>query len=184
MKDWIGVFEHCIAMLKTALSNVVLCSYFIVSVCIVGGAGVWLPWITANNPEYLRGDNIFTYVVAILGGLLCDRLIFAKSSSYKNTIDGAIIDQAIEPYEIRNKAIGVLLGSIALLFVSIGYVKYPSISSIYALLGLGLSLVIVLITVSTDKDKLPSDAEVKPNSPLGDSNGAEPNANFLRNSDD
>lgn len=140
---WVSLIKESIDIIRDALNNIVLMSFFIVSVCVIGGAGVWLPWITESDPEYFRGDNIFTYGVAILGGLLCDKLLYAK-----NIIQGS------------STAAGLLFGCISLIFISVGYAHYKSESSLIAFVGVFVALIIHLMVTASDKKRwVPEDPD-------------------------
>lgn len=171
--EWGPILKESMYTIFDAIKKIEIFSFFIVSVCFVGGAGVWLPWITDTNPQFLRGDNIFTYGVAILGGLLCDKLLFSKDTNNR-----------------KFKGAGILLGTISLVLISIAYSKSRTESSYVALFGLLMALCIHLIVIASDKKRWEEDIKVnlpptddEVDAVMGSSMAEPPSPDILTNGD-
>ncbi len=133
------------------LFNIRVVSYSIVSVLIIGGAGIWMPWLSSNTTsELLPGSTVFTYVFALLGSLVCNKLFFYSSRSSINTSvpheAKGHTSQSKDADEHENNAVlsawGILAGSIVLIMTSVVYAKNYDDTSLLGVLSLILSWVL------------------------------------------
>nr|WP_217993454.1 hypothetical protein [Aliivibrio wodanis] len=170
--EWSLAFESLVKKTTLICSNVRIISYFIVSILCLGAAGIWLPWLdkAVRFEQFFRADNIFTFVVALLGGLLCNKVFHADRiakdifSELKLKLDSAEHHKSSEIYALLKKrkniykeqlalsAIGFLIGSVALILVIIGYSEFSSLNNSYSQLGLIISLILYLYATAEDID--------------------------------
>ncbi|WIH22873.1 hypothetical protein [Photobacterium damselae] len=180
---------------KTILifSNIRIVSYFVVSILFLGAAGIWLPWLDSavSFGSFFRADNIFTFVVALLGGLLCnkvfhaDRIVKDIFSELKLKLDSSDEHSSSDIYgllirrrelykeQLALSAVGFLIGSIALILVIIGYSENNTLNNIYSFIGFVMSLILYLYVTAEDIDdstkfKLLSENEKNPTPYDGD----------------
>ena len=148
-----------------SLKNIRVVSYVFVSVLLIGGAGVWMPWMRGGAEHFLPGSNVFTYVFALLGTLLCNRLYFNVHRFQK--IRGIVknkkiaensvfeIESIIEEFDKESilSSWGMLFGSIILLIVSYSYAYHYDTDSVASLVALLLSIVFYLASTAMDINK-------------------------------
>lgn len=171
--DWIIVKKSLCDKSQLVISNLRVLSYFSVSILFLGGAGVWLPWLSSNTTfdSYFRGDNIFTFVLAILGGLLCNKVFNAdrivvcildelkfklKNNQLKNENDFSKILHAkgtLYKRQLALSAVGFFVGSLSLIFVIVGYTLNSNDNSWCGIIGLLLSLALYIFSMAEDIDE-------------------------------
>lgn len=141
---------------KPSLSNVKVLSYFIIAVWIFGGAGVWLPWLSnSDNIIYIPGSNVFTFSLALLGSLLCEKLFFNYKEIkliLKDVKAGRDVGEFLEDYEKGTiiSAWGMLFGSVNILLVIISYRYYYNETSFVNVLGLIYTIIFYFCAISKD----------------------------------
>ncbi len=155
------------------VKNIRVVSYFFVSVVCVGGAGIWMPWFREDVNVYLPGNTIFTFVFALLGTLICNRLYFQyrsirnvkdfyeSQSNEKDKVDKKRIEKYFE--ELDHQSIisswGLLFGCLVLIIVTYAYAKNYTIDSISGWIGLILALTLYFIALAEDINKESSPIE-------------------------
>lgn len=170
--DWNVVFVGIKKKTSLIVSNVRIVSYFVVSILFLGASGIWLPWLNISTKfdSFFRADNIFTFVVALLGGILCnkvfhaDRIVKDILSELKAKLDSDDTHKSSDIYEpifkrkeiyreqLALSAFGFLVGSVALIFVVIGYSSGNELNSLSSFLGLIIALVLYLYSTADDVD--------------------------------
>ncbi len=145
------------------LKNVKVISYSVVAVVIVGGAGIWVPWLTpGDNFVILSGGTVFTFVFALLGSLVCNRLYF-HSEKIKNlstllkdnNFDSSKFKYQLEEIENGNvlSAWGLLAGSLIIVLTSICYAYNRESDSIIAAFSLLFSLIFYYVVTASEVSK-------------------------------
>lgn len=140
-------------------------SYSIVSVLFIGAAGIWLPWISQNTPDVLLpGSTVFTYVLALLGSLVCNKLFFHSHkineiSHCKPTFDESASvrnDNQIRDFFERSailSAWGILAGGFIIVLTAIVYSKSNDQDSWLGLIALISSWILYYLATATEVKK-------------------------------
>lgn len=165
--DHINVLvSHVKNVLWESFKNIRVVSYILISVVLVGGAGVWMPWLKESSVQsWLPGATVFTYCFALLGSIICNRLYFYTKSLrelrklYKGLDDGKKIEAHFEDHENGSilSAWGMIFGGVIILFISFAYAKYSSEDSLVGWLGLFLS---ILLYFSASAEELDNSSRV------------------------
>ncbi|MBE3667445.1 hypothetical protein BOO25_00600 [Vibrio navarrensis] len=189
------LMEYLSKSVKPALLNIKVVSYLFVSVLLIGGAGVWMPWIRSTGfSAWLPGSTVFTYVFALLGTMLCNRLYF-YTSQLKEVKQ--MIREKREPEDIDNtflefekhsvlSAWGIMVGAIILLLVSFSYSYFYNQDSWIGWLGFLMALCLYFVSsVSDVQDKtkiedVKDKQEAEPIIPNDSDQGVELDANFFQ----
>lgn len=170
--DWALVKFSTIRKVTLIVSNVRILSYFLVSIIFVGAAGIWLPWLydDVKYQSFFRGDNVFTFVLALLGGLLCnkvfhaDRIVKDIFKDLKILLENKSTHSSDDIITILNKrksvyreqlalsAIGFVIGSVSLVLVIIGYAGSSELNNIYSFLGMLISLLLYIFSNAEEID--------------------------------
>jgi len=171
--EWGIAFKAIKSRSIKIIKNIRILSYFFVSIVFLGAAGIWFPWLQQQTSfgSYFRGDNLFTFAIALLGGLLCNKIYHADSIirdifsefttelSQKDSVKSAdmknIILKRRKKYkeQIVLSAVGLFLGCIALICIIYAYSSSPNKSSLVGFLGLLLSLGLYLFSTADEIDE-------------------------------
>ncbi|MUK68424.1 hypothetical protein [Aliivibrio fischeri] len=158
------LLQHLKEKIYPQVKNIRVVSYFFVSVICVGGAGIWMPWFREDVSVYLPGNTIFTFVFALLGTLICNRLYFQYSSirnvkkfyesqsDEKGKVDKKRIESYFEVLDYQSiiSSWGLFIGCIVLIIVTYAYAKNYTIDSISGWIGLILALTLYFIALAED----------------------------------
>ncbi|RBW65353.1 hypothetical protein DS893_09655 [Vibrionales bacterium C3R12] len=146
---------------KPSLFNIKVVSYLFVSVLLIGGAGVWMPWVRSTSfTAWLPGSTVFTYVFALLGTMLCNRLYFYTSQlrEVKQMIsdnrEQDEIDKTFLEFETHSvlSAWGIMVGAVILLLVSFSYSYFYNEDSWIGWLGFIMALCLYFVSSISDVD--------------------------------
>lgn len=168
--EWIIVKEALLNKAIKIISNIRILSYFSISILFIGAAGIWLPWLGQNTPweSVFRSDNIFTFVVALLGGLLCNKIFHAdrivksifeelnektKNSAKHDSIElKKIITKRHAAYkeQLALSAFGLFVGAVIMVLVIVAYSNSPQQNNLWGGIGLILALFLYLFTSADD----------------------------------
>lgn len=171
--EWRIAFKAIKSRTVKILKNIRILSYFLVSIVFLGAAGIWFPWLQQQTSfsSYFRGDNLFTFAIALLGGLLCNKIYHADSvirdifseftlelsqnDSVKSSDMKNIILKRRNKYkeQIVLSAVGLFLGCIALICIIYAYSSSPNKSSLVGFLGLLLALGLYLFSTADEIDE-------------------------------
>lgn len=179
------------------LKDIKVISYSIVSMIVIGAAGIWIPWLW-NEPgvALLPGGTVFTYVLALLGSLVCNKLFF-HSNKLKNLVstkgDKNEVNHSLAYIEHEKSSIlsawGILAGSFIIVITAIVYSKSNNEDSLLGILALILSWVLYFLANVTEvAEKTASIAkgeqEAKPPFPVLSQENTEFSVGFFQNGDD
>jgi hypothetical protein len=168
--EWDIAISAILTKCRDIIRNVRVLSYFFVSIVFLGAAGIWLPWINhaTSNVHYFRGDNIFTFVVALLGGLLCNKIfhadrviktifnelatILANQPEHKSRDLWKIFTNRKIEYkeQIILSAIGLFWGAISLICIIYAYSNSTQQTSLVGAIGLIMALILYLFSTAED----------------------------------
>ena len=142
--------------------NIKVVSYSVVSVLIIGAAGIWMPWLTLDNMKaILPGSTVFTYVLALLGSLVCNKLFF-HSHKYNEVhcIEDSFNEDTTRESHINKikyfeksgilSAWGILAGSLIIVLTAIAYSKSYDQDSFLGFLSLILSWILYYLATASE----------------------------------
>lgn len=171
--EWTLAYNAISKKKEKIFKNIRILSYFFVSMVFLGAAGVWLPWLKEGVyiDSYFRGDNIFTFALAVLGGLLCNKIFHAdkvikdifkqlnfsftsKDNHTSNELRLIMFDKSAEYKEqIALTAIGLFFGSISLICIIYAYATSDTKTSFVGVFGLLLALILYLFSTADEIDE-------------------------------
>lgn len=124
--SWGAAFSEMKTILFNAIKSVRFVTTFIVFI-IVGGSGVWLPWLVSNDDvRLLNSENLFTFSLPVLGMLLMEWALVKDGSD----------DKAV---------IGVCVGILALILCFSGFLLDNEWSNSVTLLGSVFTLLLFVL---------------------------------------
>ncbi|WP_432399671.1 hypothetical protein [Pantoea allii] len=140
--QWRNAFDELFNRLGNAFKSIIFISFFVGGVVLIGGVGIWFPYILATNAgdehvSFFESINVFTYSFAILGTLCLDIILSNKKS--RDLL-----------------GLGVLTGMLALALSILGYMGTKTGSSWLVNIGALLTLIIFIFATVND-DKFDSD---------------------------
>lgn len=190
------LITHFQNIILPSFENVRVVSYVLVSVLLVGGAGIWMPWAKETHVgTWLPGATVFTYSFALLGSIICNRLYFYTKSlrEIKGLVeredDNVTLQNHFENHEVGSilSAWGMIFGSFIIILITVAYSKYYNSDSVYGWTGFILSVLLYFFASAEDLDKKSSvtaktkdNQDAKPLMPSGDgSEDSELNSDFF-----
>jgi len=126
--QWKFVLSAVWTRFTNALKSIIFIVYFIIGIVAIGGTGIWMDWIIKENIS-INILNFFTYSMAILGTLALDGLINPNNNKTLTSL-------------------AIILGFIAIIFLSLGYMYT---NSFQLLLGLIFTLLLFILVNSNDE---------------------------------
>lgn len=136
--QWRNAFDELFNRLGNAFKSILFISFFVGGVVLIGGVGIWFPYLLATNAgdkhiSFFESINVFTYSFAILGTLCLDIILSNKKS--RDLL-----------------GLGVLTGMLALALSILGYMGTKTGSSWLVNIGALLTLIVfIFATVNDDK---------------------------------
>ncbi|MCH2192073.1 MAG: hypothetical protein MK188_14205 [Gammaproteobacteria bacterium] len=178
----------------STLKDIKVISYSVVSMIIIGAAGIWIPWLwNDSKTAFLPGGTVFTYVLALLGSLVCNKLFF-HSKKLENLIDnkGEKDKKAIESelFEYEKSTIlsawGILAGSLIIVLTAIVYSKNNNEDSLLGFIALIFSWILYYMASVTEvREKTApvtkGNQEAEPIIPVVPEENADFGADFFQN---
>jgi len=132
--SWAGVSAELFSRLCNGLKSLSFIAYFAVGIIIIGGVGIWLPYILSDseNKVLLESQNVLTFYLAILGTLSIEGYISkSKSASLAS--------------------IGLIFGVVSLALGIYGYVNTQLGHSYFVSAGALITLFIFLFSTVNDE---------------------------------
>jgi len=135
--QWITMIYELNSRFWNAIQKPVFLFYFSSGILLIGGVGVWLPYLIdinknpTNHIDLLNTSNLLTFTSALIGTIYVN-------STIKRETDNILKQPAI------------FFGLLAFIFSIYGYISQPNSSSNWTIAGASIAILIYILINASD----------------------------------